>query len=133
MRDILLRLRSDAGQLTIAALIQEREAAACEIESLRRKREQIVPNATVVRATKESKSATTVPTQPSAEVRAFHPNTLLRLKDVCALLQISRSTIYNQMSQGSFPSPVRLGERSVRWRAEDVDAWRRGLTRSAPG
>src|ERR1700675_1935535 len=33
MRDILVRLRTDAGQLTIAELIQEREGAACEIES----------------------------------------------------------------------------------------------------
>jgi hypothetical protein len=31
MRDILGRLRTDAGQLTIAALIQEREVAAAEI------------------------------------------------------------------------------------------------------
>jgi hypothetical protein len=36
MLDILTRLRTDAGQLTIAALIQEREAAAVEIERLRK-------------------------------------------------------------------------------------------------
>ena len=35
MRDILVRLGTDAGQLTIAELIQEREAAASEIERLR--------------------------------------------------------------------------------------------------
>ena len=35
MRDILVRLRADAGQLTLATLIREREAAACEIERLR--------------------------------------------------------------------------------------------------
>ena len=35
MRDILIRLREDAGQLTLAVLIQEREAAAWEIERLR--------------------------------------------------------------------------------------------------
>jgi hypothetical protein len=32
MRDIVARLRRDGGQLTIAELLQEREAAACEIE-----------------------------------------------------------------------------------------------------
>jgi hypothetical protein len=39
MRDILIRLRADAGQLTLALLIQEREAAACEIERLLGQRE----------------------------------------------------------------------------------------------
>jgi len=39
MRDILVRLREDAGQLTLAILFQEREAAACEIERLRRQLE----------------------------------------------------------------------------------------------
>jgi hypothetical protein len=32
MHDIVARLRRDTGQLTLAQLIQEREAPACEIE-----------------------------------------------------------------------------------------------------
>jgi hypothetical protein len=40
MRDILVRLRRDAGQLTLAELIQERQAAACEIERLRNQQDR---------------------------------------------------------------------------------------------
>ena len=98
MQDILVRLRSDAGQLTLARPPHQ------------------------FKATNESSM------DRSAEVRAFHANALLRLKDVCALLGISRSTIYYRVSDGSFPGPVKIGKRSVRWRAEDLDAWRRGLS-----
>ena len=40
MHDIVARLRRDAGQLTLAQLIQEREAAACEIERLRNQQDR---------------------------------------------------------------------------------------------
>jgi prophage regulatory protein len=126
MRDILLRLRSDAGQLTFAILIQEREAAACEIERLRDKQELHLP---VV--TGRSLCQPKVNDKPSAErppeAPTLRPSALLRLKDVCALLGMSRSTVYNRISEGSFPRPARVGIRSVRWRAEDLSAWRKSL------
>ena len=57
------------------------------------------------------------------ERRAFHPNALLRLADVRTLVGISSSTIYKRISDGSFPSPVRISQRSVRWRIEDLEEW----------
>lgn len=48
---------------------------------------------------------------------------VLRLPEVLALTGLSRSTIYSRMSQGEFPTSVRLGLRAVGWRAADVYEW----------
>jgi len=127
MRDILVRLRADAGQSTLATLIQEREAAACEIERLRSQLESKVSIAATP-APSQSKTARPPPVRATVDISALHPNALLRLSDVSTLLGISRSTIYNWISNGRFPSPVKVSERAVRWRAEDLAAWRRDLT-----
>ena len=51
--------------------------------------------------------------------------TILRRPDVEARVGLSRSTIYAYLARddGSFPRPVKLGERAVGWKAEDIDAW----------
>ena len=54
MRDILVRLGTDAGQLTIAELIQEREAAACEIERLRSNQDRAGATTNLPRSTRET-------------------------------------------------------------------------------
>ena len=97
MRDILVRLRADAGQLTLATLIQEREAAACEMERLR---SQLESKVSVAATPAPSKTARPPPVRATVEMSALHPNALLRLSDVSTLLGISRSTIYNWMSNG---------------------------------
>lgn len=48
---------------------------------------------------------------------------MLRLKQVCAKTGLSRSTIYAQIRQGTFPKAVRISVRSVAWRSADVAAW----------
>lgn len=51
---------------------------------------------------------------------------LVRISQLCAILAISRSTVYGRMSQRSnqfdpkFPRPMRLGPRSIGWRLSDV-------------
>jgi prophage regulatory protein len=120
MRDILMRLRTDAGQMTLGALIQEREAAALEIEQLRGQFRQRDPSE--LPPTPSRAKAVTRP-DPSVEPRAFHANAFLRLSEVCDLVAVSRSTIYKRISNGSFPCPVRILQRSVRWRFEDVANW----------
>ncbi len=40
------------------------------------------------------------------------------------MLGIGRSTIYKYVGEGSFPAPVKVGFRSVRWKLADVLAWR---------
>lgn len=48
---------------------------------------------------------------------------ILRLPEVRARTGLSRSTIYQRMSKGEFPSPVSLGDRAVGWVKQEVDQW----------
>ena len=45
--------------------------------------------------------------------------------------RIGRSTVYLRLSEGTFPKPVRLGLRTVRWRIEAIEAWRDSHTLSS--
>lgn len=36
---------------------------------------------------------------------------------------ISRSNIYHQVNQGTFPAPIKLGMRAVGWLSSDIDEW----------
>jgi prophage regulatory protein len=46
---------------------------------------------------------------------------ILRRKQVEQEVGLSRSTIYQRIKEGTFPAPVRLGERAVGWRAGDIE------------
>ena len=48
---------------------------------------------------------------------------LARLPIVLNATGLSRSTLYARVKIGEFPSPVKLGERSVAWPVEQVRAW----------
>ena len=50
-------------------------------------------------------------------------NAILRLPSVKARTGLSRSTIYLRVSDGSFPSPISLGARSVGWVESDIEEW----------
>ena len=50
----------------------------------------------------------------------------LRLKDVVEKTGLPRSTIYQYMANGQFPSSIKLGIRSVAWSSTDVDDWMKG-------
>ena len=47
----------------------------------------------------------------------------MRLPAVLALAPVSKSTLWNWVSSGRFPAPVKLGPRVTAWRVEDVRAW----------
>ena len=47
----------------------------------------------------------------------------LRLPDVIAKTGLSRSTIYERMTDGTFPSAINLGGRSVAWIESEIDEW----------
>jgi prophage regulatory protein len=49
--------------------------------------------------------------------------TLLRLPQVEARTGLKRSKIYQMIGAKQFPSPLRLGKRSVRWRDDEIGAW----------
>ena len=48
---------------------------------------------------------------------------LERLPQVKARTGLGRSEIYRRISVGSFPAPIKLGERASAWNAAEVDGW----------
>ena len=48
---------------------------------------------------------------------------LMRCDEVETRITLSRSTIYRKMRKKSFPEPLRIGVRAVRWRESEVEAW----------
>ncbi len=57
---------------------------------------------------------------------------LIRLPDVMRETALCRSSIYAAISEGRFPSPVRIGKRAVAWRKDDIDTWKGKLRRAGP-
>ena len=51
------------------------------------------------------------------------PIRIIRMAAVQARTGLARSTIYQWVSDGSFPQPIRLGARAVGWIESEVDAW----------
>lgn len=49
--------------------------------------------------------------------------TLLRLPQVKKCTGLSRSEIYRRVSAGTFPKPVKLGERANAWPSHEITAW----------
>lgn len=47
----------------------------------------------------------------------------LRLPQVMERVGLRPTRIYELMGDGSFPRPIRLGERAVAWLESEVDAW----------
>ncbi len=120
-RSLLDRLKADAGKKTFGELIQEREAAACEIERLIARLAAIGDSGSTA---KPPGRVTAVPAGPWPVSHAkWQDRALLRLSDVCEIVGLSRSTIYGRMADGQFPRPIRVSERSVRWRSADVAEW----------
>jgi prophage regulatory protein len=48
---------------------------------------------------------------------------LIRLPKVLEATGLSRSSVYNRISQGTFPRPVRTGPRTVAWVSEEINEW----------
>ncbi len=50
-------------------------------------------------------------------------NKILRLPEVIAKTGLSRSTIYSQISKGTFPKGIPIGEHARGWLNHEVDTW----------
>lgn len=48
---------------------------------------------------------------------------LLKRKEVEKMLGISCALIYQLMTIGEFPRPIKIANRCVRWRVEDINKW----------
>ena len=49
--------------------------------------------------------------------------TIMRLPAVIASIGLSRSSIYQRVSEGTFPRPISLGTRAVGWLRSDIENW----------
>ena len=113
--DVLARLNLDAGTRTLGELIQERQLAISEILRLQAIVREMEAAPRPNRHIGQSSPAT-----PSPQLKQ---RDLLTLKEICALLALSRSAVYGLMKVGKFPSPLQVTTRSVRWRRIDVERW----------
>lgn len=52
---------------------------------------------------------------------------LLALSEVRSLVPLSKSKLYDEISHGRFPRPVKVG-RSAFWRLNEVEAWMAALS-----
>ncbi|WP_375553868.1 helix-turn-helix transcriptional regulator [Roseovarius mucosus] len=48
---------------------------------------------------------------------------ILRQKDVQSITGLSRSTIYRHVNAGTFPTPIKLTDRLIGWRASTIFDW----------
>lgn len=48
---------------------------------------------------------------------------ILRLNSVKELTGLSRSSIYLKISEGQFPTSIKLGDRAVGWVEAEVNEW----------
>ena len=48
---------------------------------------------------------------------------IYRLPCVIDMTGLCRSSIYDGVRKGTFPSPVRIGKRAIGWRASDLMKW----------
>jgi prophage regulatory protein len=113
--DIIEYLETDAGQRTIGQLIQDRERALQEIRRLR---------ALISAAPPMRRSPPVKPGEDSDRESTGYPTEkLIKLAELCKLLDMARSTIYKLKMEGRFPEPIKVGYRAVRWRLSDIRAW----------
>lgn len=48
---------------------------------------------------------------------------IIRIKEVCALVGLSRSSVLRMEKDGAFPAKVSLSVHAVGWRHDEVVAW----------
>lgn len=48
---------------------------------------------------------------------------ILRQNDVQDITGLSRSTIYRHVNAGTFPTPIKLTDRLIGWRASTIFDW----------
>ncbi len=48
---------------------------------------------------------------------------LLPIQDVSKRIGLGKSKIYEMVGEATFPRPVRLSPKAVRWKQSEIDAW----------
>jgi prophage regulatory protein len=47
----------------------------------------------------------------------------VRMSQLTEIVPMSKATIWRKLKDGTFPKPVKLGERITAWRFDDIEAW----------
>ena len=115
--DMLDRLILDPGSRTLGELLQEREWAVAEIRRLRMDVGRLSRRQQAERIEEEMEHSGGLDPK-------LHAQRLLRLPEVSTMVGLKRSAIYKYVAEGQFPAPIKVGERSVRWKLSDILAWR---------
>ena len=55
---------------------------------------------------------------------------LMTRPEVSELTGLSHASIYRLMREGDFPEPIRIGQRAVRWRRSELEAFLDGCPRA---
>ena len=50
-------------------------------------------------------------------------NLFLTRREVESVVGLSKTSVYRLMRLGKFPAPIRVGQRAVRWNADEIAAW----------
>lgn len=56
--------------------------------------------------------------------------TILRIKQVCTITGLSRTTIWRHIREGKFPAPVRLGPNAIGWFSHEIHDYLCSLPRT---
>lgn len=58
--------------------------------------------------------------------------TILRIRDVCAVTGLARTTVYEAIARGDFPRPIKLlGARASGWRSDEISDYIEQRTRES--
>ena len=50
-------------------------------------------------------------------------DTMMNRREVEARVGLGRSSLYRMMRDGTFPEPLKVGARAVRWPASEIEDW----------
>jgi prophage regulatory protein len=48
---------------------------------------------------------------------------IIKLPEVLAIVKCSKAKVYGEIKKGTFPRPIKLGDRAVAWVMDDVREW----------
>ena len=65
----------------------------------------------------------TAPKNSPSAFCALPPEAFLRLPEVISLVSLKRTTIYDLIQRGKFPSPTKLTLHASGWRVSDIRKW----------
>lgn len=51
------------------------------------------------------------------------PNSIIRPSELCELIAVSRSTLWRLENDGQLPPRIKITERTVGWRYQDIEQW----------